>query len=146
VYRFADGIVEVTLADFLAENPGKTETDFRILKEASDEIYLKQARAENRQTKKNVSLDMSDCADNSIAPPDEALIDTQDKESVAVALRQLGANGELSKTQARRFILYIDKGYSLRKIAALEGRSHVAVNKSIKQVLEKIKKYLPEQG
>ncbi|MDR0818701.1 MAG: RNA polymerase subunit sigma-24, partial [Oscillospiraceae bacterium] len=42
VYRFTDGIVEVTLADYLAENPGRTETDFRILKEASDENYLKQ--------------------------------------------------------------------------------------------------------
>jgi DNA-directed RNA polymerase specialized sigma24 family protein len=107
---------------------------------------LKQARAENRQTKKNVLLDMSDCVDNSIAPLDEALIDTQDKESVAIALRQLGTTGEFSKTQARRFILYIDKGYSLRKIAALEGRSHVAVDKSIKQVIEKIKKYFLEQG
>jgi transposase-like protein len=58
----------------------------------------------------------------------------------------LSANGELSKTQARRFILYIDNGYSLRKIAALEGRSHITVNKSIKQVIEKIKKYLPEQS
>lgn len=28
VYKFADGIVEVTLEDYLRENPDKTETDF----------------------------------------------------------------------------------------------------------------------
>ena len=36
VYRFADEVVEVTLADFLAENPDKTEADFRALKEFSN--------------------------------------------------------------------------------------------------------------
>jgi len=38
VYRFADSIVEITLADYLAENPSKTEGDFRELKELSDGI------------------------------------------------------------------------------------------------------------
>jgi len=28
VYRFADRIVEITLEDYLAENPGKTAQDF----------------------------------------------------------------------------------------------------------------------
>jgi hypothetical protein len=58
VYRFADGSkATYTLADFLAENPGKTEDDFRALKEISDGIYLNQVTAENAQTKKNTSLD-----------------------------------------------------------------------------------------
>lgn len=39
VYRFADGIVEVTLADYLRENPNKTEEDFKELKAMSDEMY-----------------------------------------------------------------------------------------------------------
>ena len=30
VYKFADGIVEVTLADYLRDNPGKTEEDFAL--------------------------------------------------------------------------------------------------------------------
>lgn len=53
VYRFADKIVEVTLAGYLAENPDKTEADFRMLKELSDSIYLDQVQDENAQTKKN---------------------------------------------------------------------------------------------
>ena len=38
MYRFADGIVRVTLKDYIAENPGKTEQDFVELKKLSDEI------------------------------------------------------------------------------------------------------------
>ena len=36
VYKFADEIVEITLADYLASNPNKTEADFLALKELSD--------------------------------------------------------------------------------------------------------------
>lgn len=42
VYRFADRIVEITLDDYLTENPGKTEQDFLELKALSDEIYHEQ--------------------------------------------------------------------------------------------------------
>ena len=56
VYRFADGITEVRLTDYLAENPGKTEDDFHTLKAISDGIYLEQATDENRQTRGNVSI------------------------------------------------------------------------------------------
>ena len=44
VYRFADRIVEITLKDYLAENPDKTVEDFMELKaltEAGLELYLK---------------------------------------------------------------------------------------------------------
>jgi hypothetical protein len=42
VYHFADEIVEVTLENYLTENPDKSEADFRALKELSDAIYLEQ--------------------------------------------------------------------------------------------------------
>jgi len=42
VYKFADLIVEVTLEDYLVENPGKTAEDFIELKSLSDEIYHQQ--------------------------------------------------------------------------------------------------------
>mgnify|MGYP001105847572 CR=1 FL=1 len=32
VYKFADGIVEITLEDYLRDNPDKTEEDFAELK------------------------------------------------------------------------------------------------------------------
>ncbi|WP_333783126.1 hypothetical protein [Lutispora saccharofermentans] len=48
VYKFADRIVEVTLEDYLTENPGKTAEDFLELKALSDEIYHEQVMQENR--------------------------------------------------------------------------------------------------
>lgn len=56
VYKFADGIVEVTLEDYLRENPDKTEADFQALKRLSDEWYLEQVRSETAQGNKRVSL------------------------------------------------------------------------------------------
>ena len=47
VYRFANQTIEITLEDYLRENPDKNEADFTELKSLSDEIYLKQVRAEN---------------------------------------------------------------------------------------------------
>jgi hypothetical protein len=47
VCRFANQIIEITLEDYLRENPDKNEADFTELKSLSDEIYLKQVRAEN---------------------------------------------------------------------------------------------------
>ena len=41
VYRFYDDeIIEVSLEDYLKENPDKTEQDFAELKALSDEIYM----------------------------------------------------------------------------------------------------------
>lgn len=57
MYRFTDKIVEVTLADYLEENLGKTAEDFRRLKEFSDKDYLEQDRIGYRQTWKNTPQD-----------------------------------------------------------------------------------------
>jgi len=54
VYRFADGIAEVTMDGYLAENPGKTGDDFRALKKLSDDDYFVRDRADNAQTRKNI--------------------------------------------------------------------------------------------
>ena len=46
VYQFSDRTLEISLEDFMRDNPGKTEADFMALKAVSDEIYLEQARLE----------------------------------------------------------------------------------------------------
>lgn len=56
VYRFDDEIIEVSLEDYLKENPDKTEQDFAELKALSDGIYYEQDRAESAHTRKNVSI------------------------------------------------------------------------------------------
>ena len=56
VYRFHNEIIEITLEDYLKENPDKTEHDFAELKALSDQIYYEQDRAESAQTLKDVSI------------------------------------------------------------------------------------------
>lgn len=56
VYRFADTTVEVTLEDYLRENPDKTEADFAKLKALSDEMYLEQVRSDTAQGNKTMQL------------------------------------------------------------------------------------------
>lgn len=56
VYRFDDEIIEVSLEDYLKENPDKTEQDFAELKALSDGIYYEQDRAESAHTRKDVSI------------------------------------------------------------------------------------------
>ena len=57
VYKFSDGIVEITLEDYLRDNPDKTEEDFAKLKALSDEIYYQQDRQEYRVSHLDVSID-----------------------------------------------------------------------------------------
>ena len=74
VYRFHDEIVEVSLEDYLKENPDKTAQDFTKLKALSDEIYYEQDRSESAQTRKDVSihgLEEMDCC--STRPLEEEL-------------------------------------------------------------------------
>lgn len=49
VYKFSDGIREITKEQYLRENPDKTEEDFLRLKAISDEIFLEEIRYETAQ-------------------------------------------------------------------------------------------------
>lgn len=57
IYKFADGIVEVTLEDYLRDNPNGTEADFAKLKAWSDGVYHKREMQEQRTCRQNVSID-----------------------------------------------------------------------------------------
>jgi hypothetical protein len=148
VYRFADGIVEVTLADYLAGNPGKSEADFRVLKELSDGIYLEQARDKNAQTKRNAPYGEPDEAAPCHAPsPEDLLIGEIDAREEALrheqreetAARALGA---LTEVQRRRYLLYHMGGLTVREISEVEGAHFTAVHESLKAAEKKIKKFL----
>ena len=145
VYRFADSTIEVTLQDYLRENPGKTEADFTELKALSDEIYSDQSRDINRQTYLDVSLGGLEETDMlAVSSPDEALIDIPEKEAEKKRKSKLAkqALDTLTETQRRRYIQYHIKGLLTREIADNEGVSHVAVVYSLEWAEKKIKKYL----
>jgi len=148
VYRFADSIVEVTLADYLAENPDKTECDFQALKELSDEIYRQQDRAENAQTKKNDSLEGLDETQNGQEPSPEELLTAkieakeeykQHQKYLALASHALD---KLTEVQKRRYLLHRIEGITTREIASIDGCSHQSVVESLAGADKKIKKFL----
>ena len=145
VYRFADEIIEVTLADFLAENPGKTEANFAALKAFSDGDYRDQDRSGYRQTWKNAPLNGLDETEQCAAPsPEEILIDEPEQaekrqRQVEIAKRALD---KLTEVQRRRYLMYHVKGLTEEEIAAIENATHQAVSKSLFGAEKKIKKIL----
>ena len=145
VYHFADGIVEVILADYLVENPGKTEADFRALKELSDADYFERDREDYRQTYKNVSLHGLDETEVcSVPSPEDELIEQPEQAVRKERRRDLGlrAFDTLTEVQRRRYIQHKVDGLSTWEIAKLEGSNQKTVYESLQAAEKKIKKIL----
>lgn len=142
VYKFADGVVEVTLEDYLRDNPEKTEADFAELKAWSDGIYHEQAVQEQRTCTRNGSLDQVSEVEFAVVPEfDQHLIAEQDDgEKVLKAACKLLHSGMLTKVQQRRFVLHYFKGLSTRQIAILEGVRQQTVWESLMWAGKKLRK------
>lgn len=157
VYNFADGIGELTLEDFLAENPAMTEADFLYWKSLSNEDYFERDRKENAQSKKNLSYDLfMDYSENDglngnilfpVESAEDALIgdidmaedELRQRERLATAKNVLN---QLTEIQRRRYLLHHYNGMTTREIAETERVSHVAVVYSIESANKKIEKFL----
>ncbi|WP_242957067.1 hypothetical protein [Flavonifractor sp. An82] len=151
VYRLHNEIIEITLEDYLKENPDKTEHDFAELKALSDQIYYEQDRAESAQTRKDVSIhgleETEHCATRALDEEwEERVVDIQNRKYAWKALEQLFTVGALTEVQKRRFRLHVFQGLSTRQIGRMEGTSHQAVAKSINLAIAKLKKYFAAQG
>lgn len=107
IYKFADGIVEVTLEAFLRDNPDKTEEDFAELKALSDEIYYQQDRQEQRTSRHDVSINGMEEMDIAAVPPIDAELIRKSKEEKALEVaKRLLDSGKLIPAQRRRFLLH----------------------------------------
>ena len=151
VYRFHNEIIEITLEDYLEENPDKTEHDFAELKALSDQIYYEQDRAESAQTRKDDSIhgleETVHCATRSLDEEwEERIVDIQNRKYAWKALEQLFTVGALTEVQKRRFRLHVFQGLSTRQIGRMEGTSPQAVAKSLNLAIAKLKKYFAAQG
>lgn len=103
VYRFADRIVEITLEDYLAENPDKTTDDFLELKALSDEIYHQQIIDENRTSRLNVSINgLEETEVLATVSLDTELIHKSDNKNAMEAAKRLLDSGDLTEVQRRR--------------------------------------------
>jgi len=149
IYRFADQIVEITLEDYLRENPNKTPVDFAELKALSDSDYYETDRADYRQTWKNTSLNTLDEDEMLVfsAPSvEEELID-QREQAEAYAKMQTSAAFALDKltdVQRRRYLMYHVRGLTMRQIADKEGVLHSKIQNSLDAAEKKIKKFLAD--
>lgn len=145
VYKFADGIREVTLEDYLRDNSDKTEADFAELKALSDEIYYRQDRQEYRVSHRNVSINgMEDTIAGSVSSVDVELIQREEEKKVFEATKRLLESGTLTAVQERRFVLHFFHGLSTRQIAKLEGVHQRAVWDSLMWAEKKLKKFYRE--
>ena len=141
VYKFSDGVVEVTLEDYLRDNPDKTEADFAKLKALSDEMFYEQDLADTRYGKRARNLDWFTESEEFAEPaPDTQLIQQRDEQSALKAARKLLEDKELTAVQERRFLLHFFKGMSYRKIAELEGVHFTSVQESIEAATRKLKR------
>ena len=141
VYKFTDGVVEVTLEDYLRDNPDKTEADFMELKALSDEIYYRQDRQEYRVSHRDVSINgMEDTIIASALSVDEELVQKDEEKKALESAKCLLESGKLTAVQKRRFMLHFFKGLSIRQIAKLEGVHQRAVWDSLMWAEKKLKK------
>ena len=145
VYRFADKTVEVTLEDYLRENPGKTDADFAELKALSDGMYEATDRADYRQTWKNVHFHCLEETEAACVPSAEFMaVDMPELSDGAKNLRELGhqALASLTEVQRRRYLMYHVEGKTEEEIASVECATQQAVSQSLQWSEKKIKKIL----
>ena len=145
VYRFADQTVEVTLEDYLRENPDKTANDFAYLKALSDNDYFNRDRDDYRQTWRNVPLYGLEEAGVCTAPSPEDEVIEQPEQAVKQQQRHELAEqamAKLTEIQKRRYLLYMVNDLTVREIAASEGVAFQVVDRSILSAKKKIQKFL----
>ena len=142
IYKFVDGIVEVTLEDYLRDNPDRTEADFAALKEWSDKVYYEQAVQEQRVCRRNVNIDQVPEIELTVIPEfaQNLMGEQDDGKNVLKAAYQLLHSGMLTKVQQRRFVLHYFKGLSTRQIAMLEGVRQQTVWESLMWAGKKLRK------
>lgn len=142
VYRFDDETIEISLEDYLRENPDKTEEDFLRLKAISDEIFLEEIRLETAQGRKLVSIqDLENNLACAIPPVDEQYIQQEKKEQDKRKMDKLFRAAGLTEKQKRRLYLHCVEGKSFRAIAEIEGVHWTSVEECVNFALKKLKKY-----
>ena len=142
LYKVSDGYIEVTLEDYIKENPDKTEEDFMELKQISDAIYYEQDQEEASYARRKEEVEVEEIMDEEVSSLDISLIEKEEKEEMTKAVKQLLNNRDLTFIQRRRFYLHFFEGMSYREIAKQEGIFYTSVRDSIQLAIKKIKKYI----
>lgn len=143
VYKTAMGnVIEITIEQFLSENPSMTLEEFISFKNEYTELL----HIEDLHTKRTTRLDnrLSDETQNSFIYKTEPIdlliekIDKQTNDNIIYSLIKLIASEKLSEKQFRRCIMYFFDNLSYRAIAKIEGVHHSTIIDTIARVLRKL--------
>lgn len=147
VYQFGNETKEITLEEYLKENPTHTKEDFFELKKISDEMHHEEDLSNTSYRKKKLSIHT---LNNSIPLSEECILEkilkSEDKRKIELAAKNLLDGGNITKIQKKRFIKHFFLNKSLREIAKEENVSHIAIYNSIKYATEKLKKIFDLEG
>jgi RNA polymerase sigma factor (sigma-70 family) len=139
VYQTANGTVEITVTQYLNENPTKEEADFWELKAISDEVYRQQAKEEHTQTNRNARFDENIESGFFYFPSPEEILEFREER-----LREQRLVEELlfplTPAQRRRLLCYVVEGMSLQEIADMENVNPSAVCRSIIEAKRKLRR------
>ena len=151
VYIGVKSIFELTLEQFLKENPNMSQSDFEYWKNISDELYKEEDLRTMEISKRSVSI-------NEIA--ETRLMATESAEDAFFRLEDAGnptredivnaqfiydlAKKVLTAIQYERFFKYYSEGKKLKEIEKIEGVNFASVSRSILLSERKIKKVLGE--
>jgi RNA polymerase sigma factor (sigma-70 family) len=139
VYETSKGTVEITVTQYLNENPNKEEADFWELKALSDEVYRQQAKEEHTQTNRNARFDENIESGFFYFPSPEEILEFREER-----LREQRLVEELlfplTPAQRRRLLCYVVEGMSLQEIADMENVNPSAVCRSIIEAKKKLRR------
>jgi len=145
VYAGSDETIEITLEQFLEENPGMTEEDFMYWKNWSDEDYCITDRKDTNEAKHTVSIhSIEETELVSVPSAEEVVIEKLNRENERVYTMQDVETflTKLTDIQRRRFLMHEVYEMTFREIAHIEGVDHMAVIRSVEYAKRKIKKFL----
>ena len=149
VYRGADGDFEISLEQFLRENPTLTEDDFNYWKSISDELYRQEDRDSNKIAHKNVSInEIEETQLVSVESAETEFVrsiseeDIFKKEIMSAQFILNIARNKLSDIQLRRFLSHYVDGKKEEEIAKDEGVCQSTISRSISGAENKIKKII----
>lgn len=142
VYHFLNGErVEVSMDDYLSENPEKSPEDFLELKKYSDQIYYEQVLEETRYERHRCSVGKLEETEKMTTPSLYIeFIKKEERKDIQFAIKELLRKSKLTEIQKRRFLLHFIEGFSYREIAEIEQIHFTSVQESIGSCIKKIKK------
>lgn len=149
VYRGAEFDYELTLEDFLRENPNMTQADFEYWKNISDELYKEEAVKLNAITRKEVPIEeIEDTTIFSVESAESEFL--RFEEEGKLTAKQIKdpifileiAKSILPEIQYKRFIGYYLENKKLAELAAEEAVCPSSISRSLNGAEKKIKKFL----